>query len=173
MNLFLDMDGVVADFNDALMRRGIIPRDDYWMARHRDQWTQEEIDHDNRVGEAMDDDSFWLGIRPYHGAREFYDAAMRIWPTKVVFLTALPKKPERAGPIRLIKKLWLYEHLGVVPRDVIVCRRSEKGHYARAGGLLVDDLLTNCEEFRKAGGEAILHKNFTDTVKQLKELQNV
>lgn len=171
--LYLDMDGVVADFDGGLAARGILPRDDYWMARPREHWSAEEIDHDTRVTAAMDDDKFWLGLKHYPGAREFLHDAIKLWPAKVKFLTALPRKESRAGPVRLIKKLWLWEHLGVYPRDVITCVRSEKQCYAQTGGVLVDDMTKNCAEFEKAGGLYVCHKDFLTTIKALKEIAHV
>lgn len=171
-NLFLDMDGVVADFDATLALRGHVALGDFYVRKHPKDWTPEEQAHSDDTQKCMQDLQFWTGMLPFRGARSFVDELMRIWPGKLVILTALPAN-EQAPAIAIIKKVWCWKHLGLYPRDVITTQRHLKASFASSGGLLVDDLEKNCLEFKAAGGFGLQHTSFENTITELRKLINV
>jgi len=72
------------------------------------------------------------------------------------------------------KKDWcdlkLIKECGGLYKEVICCMSREKMLYARPNTLLIDDRISNCQEWSEAGGFYIHHKSFEETFKQLIEL---
>lgn len=168
-HLYLDMDGVTADFDGALAARGIGDIESY-IAKPQHEWTPEQVEHDKLVTVAMNDNAFWTGIKPFPMVEQFYDSCLRLSPHKVKHLTALPRSSARAEPVSVIKRAWLWRYLKVHPGDVITCLRSEKQKFACTGAVLVDDNAQNCTEFAAAGGTVILHKDFITTLQELRKI---
>jgi hypothetical protein len=61
------------------------------------------------------------------------------------------------------KLYWLETHDINFPA-ILVPGKRYKRLWAGPGKLLIDDTLSNCEDWIKAGGIAIHHKNWTDTI---------
>lgn len=167
--LYLDMDGVLADFDTAATARGVINVESY-IHLEKEHWSDDQIEHDKQLRVCMNDDDFWASIPPFKNVVQFYDAILRLSPYKVKILTALPKNHARAQPVAVIKKVWLWKNLHVHPHDVITCLRSEKKKYADATSLLIDDNSGNCAEFIAAGGKAILHTKMFNTIQEVRKL---
>jgi len=70
------------------------------------------------------------------------------------------------------KHKWIEEW--VCPNVVVTCTYSgsQKGAFARKGFVLIDDRPRNIEAWEKAGGIGILHKNAHSTIEILKSLRN-
>lgn len=168
--VYLDMDGVLADFDKALVENNIpLYRDSRLLKQNIDksQWTQDEKERDLRVQELMSRPGFFRNL-------SFMEGADRLWITagKPIVLTARPKKIDTANRVRDEKREWITDYFGEVPEDrFICCLRSEKANYA-LGNILVDDLEWNCSEWIKAGGDAIHFKNMDQAISDLKRMLN-
>tara|TARA_R110000751_G_scaffold121797_2_gene222343 strand:+ start:21 stop:665 length:645 start_codon:yes stop_codon:yes gene_type:complete len=66
------------------------------------------------------------------------------------------------------KRNWVEKNLGRFSDDVIVETKKEK--YANPLSILVDDTPKNVDNFKKAGGQAILHSNKKETIKKLNRM---
>jgi hypothetical protein len=66
------------------------------------------------------------------------------------------------------KRKWVNTNLNLSSKDVIV--QTKKELFASPNSLLIDDLARNVSRFRKAGGNAILHRNDKQTIKKLNKL---
>lgn len=170
--LYLDMDGVLADFDAATHARGQTAMGDFYVKKHPKDWSPEEKAHSDGVNKLMLDHDFWSGIPPFPGVSAFYHHTLRLWPGKVAILTALPNNPI-AKDIALIKQVWCWKYLGVYPRDVITTERHLKASYAQPGKVLVDDLERNCAKFIAAGAHAVQHTSFPETITALRRHLNV
>lgn len=187
MKLYLDMDGVLMDYEGAIERAGVIRYREgaHWISKPRDQWPPEMIAADRSYTEAMCHPEFWKGIQPLHDAHLLWQFARPLNPH---VLTATP--PERPGDPRLgqirdriaqDKRESIWRHFdSAFPDDAInVCLRHEKAKFAGgpspadAINVLVDDTPGNCEEWTAVGGTAILHKDAVSTIRILRELFNV
>jgi len=93
-------------------------------------------------------EDFWANLEPYPHALEFYEHCKSIAPTKI--LTSSTFDPHcAAGKMR-----WMYKWLGTNFRDYHITPLKED--CASPGAVLIDDLESNVNNFRAAGGKAIL-----------------
>jgi len=66
------------------------------------------------------------------------------------------------------KHRWVKSNLNLSADNVIV--QSKKEIYASPNAVLIDDLPKNVQNFKKAGGNAILHTNEKKTIKELDKM---
>lgn len=165
-HIYLDIDGVLAAFEDAVTRSGVPGPHDY-IQHPRDTWGPEELARDERVRELMTDSLFWRQLPVLPGARELLAVAHSLAGPHLFILTALPSNEVTRTMVRYEKIAWCARNLGFPPTNVITCHRSEKRLHAGPGHILVDDLRSNCSEWHEAGGHAIL---FTSAARAITEL---
>jgi 5'(3')-deoxyribonucleotidase len=153
------MDGVLSDFDQAMLERDIINRNDF-IHKPRDQWTAEEVNLSNAVEAVMRQPGFWLGIPLMRHAKELVQFCNETY-LETYILTARPNV-QGTDWVGTEKKTWIKHHFGdLFEERFICCLRSEKQNYATDNGipnLLVDDMERNCIEWRRAGGTAIQWK---------------
>lgn len=178
MKLYLDMDGVLADFDLGCAKMGIQNKHNF-IHKPRSEWTEEEKKLDIEVNRLMATPGFFYNLPPMDGAFALWDFCQQFNPT---VLTARPKNDEIAERVIEEKTLWLREVLDC--NNVIVCLRAEKQKYAKtfvkklSGGyfepnILVDDLQSNIDEWNAAGGVSILFKNSIQAISDLKKVYDV
>lgn len=171
--IYLDMDGVLADFDTAVAAHGVQPGYSY-IHLPPSEWTPAQRTNDDLVREVMDGPDFWPSIPRMHGALGLVTAAALIVGGENVFiLTATPRLTSRREHIAHQKTEWAVANLGFASRQVITCLRSEKAQWAKPSTVLVDDLPTNCTEWEKAGGVAIRHTDARSSVAKLLEYRLV
>ncbi len=148
MTLFLDLDGVLADF-DAHVRAlfGRAPRE---MAV-REMWA--------RAARTPD---FFETMPMTPDAPELW-AYCRAFEPQI--LTGLPRGKWAAKQ----KRRWVARHLGPeVP--VITCMSREKCLYAAPGDVLVDDSTRNAHLWESRGGVFVRHSSAANTIQRLRAL---
>ncbi|WP_294173191.1 hypothetical protein [uncultured Sphingomonas sp.] len=147
-HLFLDCDGVLADF-DAGARR--ILNDDVrsFEARHgkREFW--------RRLARAQD---FYATLPMMPDARELFEAVKHLTPT---ILTGLPIGNWAAPQ----KVRWAAEHFPGVP--IITCMARDKARHMSGADVLVDDSLTHRARWEDAGGIFVHHKTARASLEEL------
>ena len=145
--VFLDVDGVLADFCSAAYFRCncMLPpvgNDPTWNIPEVCGITEEQF------WQKVDLYTVWRYLRPYPGCREF---VARLG--NVTLCTKSGPSPEFATA----RMEWIDEHIGKYP--VIILRGNvSKGIFAGPGRLLIDDNPAFVKEFTDAGGEAVLVK---------------
>ena len=147
-HIFIDLDGVVADFDAHIEATG--KRD----AQGRNKWN--ELDYD-----------WWAKMPPAPGAREFFNEAKKLG--EVRFLTA-PVLSEDcfAGKAAWVRKFVPEEGKSALKR-LIMASSKDKYYLAAADRILVDDRKENVDAWTKAGGIGIHHAgDFTKTLASLK-----
>jgi len=148
VRLFLDLDGVLADFD-----RGVIGL----TGRHPREQTVREMWR--KVARAPD---FFAALAFTRDGRRLWEFCRPLNPT---ILTGLP----RGGWAAPQKRRWVAEMLGAeVP--IITCMSREKARYAALGHVLVDDRDTAREPWEKAGGVFIHHRYAGHTIDALQAL---
>lgn len=155
MKLYLDMDGVLADFDKEASYR--IGSDSYkFEFTHGPELFWQIL---NEKGD------FFESLSPMPDMAVLWNAVSEL---DVSVLTALPKSnPE---PVVRQKGSWIAKNLGLhVP--VITCMTWEKASYCRPGDILVDDRNVNEAPWKKQGGIFIHHHSAASTVLRLKELE--
>lgn len=157
MTVFVDMDGVLANFEGFASN-----------LLGGDNWKYEvELPNWGRLSLVQD---LYAQLEPMPDAFELWDYLIDTFDD-VQILTAIPKRahfPEAVND----KRNWIYHHFG---KDV----RVNFGPYAYdkqfhlvpgRGDVLIDDTRINCEQWDKRGGLAILHKNANSTISLLTDI---
>ena len=147
--LFLDLDGVLADFNGHYKRHfgAIVPR------AHADppgMW-------DNIRSRP----NFYRELPIIPDALELWQGTAHLNP---IVLTGVPfaEVPDAAPQ----KRAWLREHLGEnVP--LICCRSRDKRHHGKPGDVLVDDWDRYRQLWIDMGGVFVIHTSAKDSLAQL------
>ncbi len=146
MQIFVDMDGVLADF-DAHHEAVFGVRSDK-MA--------DNVDWD--VVRAVT--GFYRDIPPMADLPALWAVLGRHSP---IVLTGVPRSVEEAANN---KRAWVREHLGS-DIEVRCCRSSEKCQHAKPGDLLIDDWEKYKALWIDAGGRWITHRSAAETIQEL------
>ncbi len=149
--LFLDADGVLADFDEGVRRLlGAYPRD-YERKHGRGSFWKHLAVADN----------FYARLPEMGDARRLFDGVKHLKPT---ILTGLPLG-KWAAPQKIE---WAAEHFPGVP--IITCMARDKHKHMRAGDVLVDDRENHRAAYEAAGVIFVHHKNARDSLRQLAKI---
>ena len=148
MNIYLDMDDVVADFKgyaESILKKkvenGIRFPDNEW-SRLRDN---PRIYRDLKVKDGADE--------LVHFCQEW---CLRN-NTSLYFLTALPRKNDIPyAPYD--KVLWARKHFRGIP-VFLGPFSGDKWKHCEEGDILIDDRESNCKEWEAAGGKAFMYRS--------------
>ena len=152
MKAYLDMDGVIADFLSAASAAhnrplpydrpealGCWDTEKLWGITPREFWA------------PCNTEEFWLGIPKTPEADSIMALALdNFGADNVCILTA----PNQAPGCINAKRRWMREQFPSVNLPMIFT--ASKGWVGGPGKVLIDDKDSNCEEFREAGGFALL-----------------
>lgn len=148
--IYCDLDGVLADFNQAFKdRTGKFPVE----VSRAELWSQIE---------SMS--NYWLTLKMTFDSNILLNY-LSVYPYQI--LTGLPvlgyEKAEKQ------KRAWVKQHIGVdIP--VICCLSRDKSRYCKPGDVLIDDYKPNICQWENAGGIGILHTNAMDTILKLSQI---
>ena len=149
--LFLDADGVLADFDEGARRLlGMAPA--AFEAKHgkREFW--------RRIAGAK---NFYGSLPEMADARTLFDAVRPLEPT---ILTGLPIGNWAAPQ----KVQWAAEHFPGVP--IITCMARDKHKHMKPGDVLVDDRENHRAAYEAAGVVFVHHKSAQESLRQLAEI---
>lgn len=154
MKIFIDSDGVIADFEAHYL---------------------EKFEHAHN---SVSDEEMWKNINSYP---EFFKnlpmlrgAHDAIWTLinngyDVEILTACPKS--NYAHAAMMKKIFFLEKFGPDLRVLPVLGGKNKVLFMhQQGDILIDDFAKNIKPWREAGGIGIIHKNWKDTLEQLNNI---
>jgi len=149
--LFLDADGVLADFDLSARRLlGMTPKE--FIAKHgRGTFWK-------RLAKAP---NFYASLPEMPDARVLFDAVKHLKPT---ILTGLPIGNWAAPQ----KVKWAAEHFPGVP--IITCMARDKHKHMHPGDVLVDDREKHRPAYEEAGVVFVHHRNAEDSLRQLAEI---
>jgi len=149
--LFLDCDGVLADF-DAGARQLLGMNAKAFQAKFGPGrfWA--------KLGSAPD---FYGTLPLMPDAMELFEAVRHLDP---VILTGLPRGNWAATQ----KVRWAEQHFPGT--KIITCMAVDKRKHAKAGDVLVDDMEKHRHLWEEVGGVFVLHRNAADSIAKLREL---
>lgn len=153
--LFLDLDGVLADFDaGARLMCGtdnsykfefVYGQGEFWRCINRDP-------------------DFFLHLSPMPDAHILFNEVRHLRP---IILTALPHTG--AERVDRHKRTWVRQHLGDEVQ-VITCLTKDKPNYCKPGDVLVDDRAINRERWLGAGGRFVVHTSAKQTLDELENM---
>lgn len=157
MKIYLDMDGVLADFNKRFEEMfGSRPETLYHRAKHfHDNW-----DEFVETGQFMT-----LDLMP--GAIELMKAVDSLGHE--VEILSSTSNEEYYRIVSHHKAFWLGSQ-GITYKQNFVPGGSKKAAFASPWNILIDDSEHIVDHYRQAGGTAILHKDVNITIEKLHEL---
>ena len=146
VRLYLDLDGVLADFDAAFP--SVFGMDHRSMADD-DMWAKINAHP-----------SFFRDLPLCPGA---YDAFWELADYEPIILTACPRTNYQhvAGQ----KRAWVREHFGPHVTVLPVMGGHNKPLFMHSeGDILVDDFRKNCDAWEKAGGVALHHRSWPESI---------
>lgn len=156
--IFVDMDGVLADFNTGVetLTGREFPNTD---AGHND--------YDERK-EELTNKRLFRNLPPMP---DMYDLIAYIRHTGLPWEILTAAGVINRELVVFDKNEWIREY--VSPSVVVTCTMtgSQKGMFAIKGSVLIDDRQKNLDAWEAHGGIGILHTSAEDTINQLKELR--
>ncbi len=151
MKLFLDMDGVLVNFNKGIHDAFNKPYD---YATLSSKWTFWN-DWPNVTFDMVDDactHEFWAELPWMHDGEEIFELAIGYFDFNDIYLLTSPM-PNLGSPSG--KWDWVARNLAGLKKQTIITN-VDKGLFAGPDCVLIDDKNENIDAFRAAGGRAIL-----------------
>lgn len=154
--IYLDMDGVLVDFDKQFEKIGGMPPREYEKIYGADGfWGL--IDDPKRGGGV----GYWRGMEWMPGGEELYNFASK----HPHFLLSSPSRSELS---RIGKRMWRKDK---TPNTKLILARSyNKKNYADENSILIDDRKDTIDSWIKAGGIGIHYTSSQDAIRQLKDL---
>ena len=149
--VFLDMDGVLSDFQQGVYAAFNEPYDYQKLPRAYDFWTTWSRDISREQVNAVCDTNFWANMPWTHDGKEILDAVFDKFLLEQIYLLTVPM-PNVQSPTG--KWMWIKKNIpelydrtliGPVPKDL----------FAKPNTLLIDDHDKYGDAFRAAGGKVI------------------
>jgi hypothetical protein len=159
--VYLDMDGVLADFDQRFRDiSGMEPRD--FENKHGRKAFWDLIDEENKV-------KFWVGIPTMPGAADLVDAVKN-------YNYELLTSPSAKKQSYLGKILWVKNHIGSVfpSKPRINFKKAKEKHLVKPQlaktDILIDDREDTIGRWNAAGGTGIIYKNISQVLNDLGKL---
>lgn len=155
--LYLDMDGVVADFDEYVMRTlGVPPSNGLF---NHETW--KKLAANPRIYRD-------LKKTPYaDNLVEYCKKFCQTYGYDLKFLTAIPKGNDMPWAFH-DKMTWALFFFPDIP-VMFGPYSKDKHHHCEDGDILIDDRRSNIEEWQAAGGVGILHTDFETTVTEFEQ----
>lgn len=151
-NLYLDSDGVLADFDKLATEILGMPARDF----------EEQYGSDDFWEKLNDHGDFFGSLDPLPDALDLFNAVEHLRP---IILTGAPSYIPSA---REQKIRWYQNFLpGTI---VIVCQSRRKVDFCKPGDVIVDDWPRHQKKWLAADGTWVMHTSAEDSINQLKEL---
>jgi hypothetical protein len=160
--IYLDMDGVLADFDQRFKDlSGMLPGE--FEDKYGKNAFWDFIDEgDNKI-------KFWAGIPVMDGAKQLVDFAKDY---DYELLTAPSNKKQSL----IGKSVWVKKHTGDIfpTKPKVNFKKAKNKHLIKPEltkyDILVDDRVSTIDNWNNAGGTGILYKNINQTLSDLKKL---
>lgn len=160
IKIWLDMDGVVADFTTGMCAAVNIPFTNYPYSMPHGLWDYVTYIEEHygitwdQVESVCSDPSFWAELPQIPGADWLYNYLNMRYDVQFLTTSTGDLINVFAG-----KRQWLEARDWAIPHDkrmVLLDKGETKEQYARPDVLLLDDQDQNVQDFRHGGGLAIL-----------------
>ena len=161
--IYLDMDGVIAGFDDQFKKY------------NKEGYDFKEFIREYGANKAWDiinkgKEDFWAGMGWNPGGKQLYDSVVKLADEKgfEVWILSSPGLDPN-GDAKRGKNKWLDKYTNI-PQDRRVFKQAKDKHTeAKPGYMLIDDMGKNVSEFINAGGTGIKN-NPEDSAESIKKL---
>ena len=162
--IYLDMDGVLADFN-----RGV--RELCGMEPLSQNAKQRDPKLDDLMWERIrETDHFYDRLELLPGAKEMFDRIYGKYGDKCGILTGIPREERGIVTAEQDKRNWTRRMLSDTVKVHAVCRKHKQNYCSGPESVMIDDREKTIREWRELGGTGILHVNAKETIRKLEEL---
>jgi hypothetical protein len=149
--LFLDCDGVLANFNKrAIEICGMEPRQ-----------FEDTVGEQNFWDMIYGSDDFFYSLEPMSDAHELVEAVKHLNP---IILTGRPRGDWSVGQ----KLRWRDKYFPDL--EMIVCKSQDKIKHAKPGDVIVDDWLKWKHVWEAGGGIWVTHTSTENSIRELKKI---
>lgn len=155
MTLYLDLDGVLADFDKAA--GAAMGTDNIY--KYEFVWGTGKF-----WDKINEDPDFFRNLDRMPDCFELFDNVMHLRP---VILTATPST--NGDRVAKQKREWVDEHLGGFVK-VITCPTKDKPNFCEPGDILIDDRAVNRDAWIAKGGTYIIHTTAARSIGALQAL---
>lgn len=169
IDLFVDLDGVLADFDAGLHRLGHLNEAN--MNRSREEMDTAARAWKDALYAAIAGTGFFRDLPAIADAHRLWTAIRHLDP---VILTAVPRFADPADVTEAAehKYAWVCATFEPIPRARFIATTSrDKPLYIKQSlprpQVLIDDRVKNVDAWRAAGGMAVLHTSAADSLAQL------
>lgn len=165
-SIFVDMDGVLCDFfGRYLDLYGKAEENDDELSKNK----QKEI-RKKRYHDFIDSQQF-ASLDPmpdFEQAMVFLNRLKKDFGIAIYILSSTSNE-DYFDSISGQKKKWLKDH-AVKFEAIFVPGKRHKRMYAGAGNILIDDTLSNVEDWNNNGGIAIYHQSWDESIAQIRSM---
>ena len=149
MNVYLDMDGVIADFFTAATKLADCEHSHWRDMEHRDI--------QRALKKIRKTPGFFTSVPAFPMANTLVKSIVNLAGSYTILSSPLQSYPDCA----LEKIDWIEKNIHIKPLDIIIS--SDKPKYAE-GNILIDDYGYNCSKWEQAGGYSIKYQADEDKV---------
>lgn len=173
MKIYLDMDGVLADFEGTVSR--ILGPDYDWKDEvEKPMWGKVgEIQNVYELLDVLHDaHKLIFFLKTEFIPRYAYKNGLPWAESEVVKIEVLTAIPKRGYfPLAVDhKREWIERRIDPEMKVNFGPYAKDKQYYCECGDILIDDSEMNIQQWIAKGGIGILHKNTDDTIQQLRAL---
>ena len=138
--IYLDMDGVLADFVQGVWDLCGIGTDD-----------------DDAMWAALKEvDNFYNKLEPMDGALEMVEALIAKYGDKCEILSAAPKPDRQIPEAEQDKRDWVKKYIGDIKANIVHAKVDKIPYCTGPDCILIDDTKENIDNWEAAGGTGIL-----------------
>jgi hypothetical protein len=153
--IYCDMDGVLVDFDKGYKNLtgqethhvDLQGKDEFWGTFRQ-----------SLEDKKMQEKDYWANLEWMPDGKELWDHIQSMKPT-------LLSAPSRDPQSRWGKRIWVKKNIPGTP--LILAAASAKKNYANKNSILIDDRISNINDWNAAGGIGILHTSTASTIEKL------
>ena len=161
--IYLDMDGVLADFE-----RGV---QELCHMEALSQNGKRDLKQDDLMWDAIrETDHFYDRLELVPGAKELFNRIYGKYGDQCEILTGIPREERGIVTAEQDKRNWTKRMLSDTVKVNAVCRKHKQNYCKGPESVLIDDREKTIREWRELGGTGILYVNAEETIKKLEEL---
>lgn len=161
--LYIDMDGVAADFDGQIVRMYGKTFDELGQEFKTNQFWHKDFTPE-----------FFSLLQPNPLLTELIEVGLEKFQGNVRFLTALPQaRKDLAGPCMHTKNRWGRVHADGIPVTFGPYAIDKQRHCRGKRHVLIDDNKKNIDQWLDTGGQAIYHETFDHMQKTINRLSRL